>query len=125
MTTDDSLLSRDLAHEHVSEPERGAVDLQLDGTFGGNLAVEEDGVIGDDGAVERDGPLRADHLDVERVPLADLFVLAFLAGEEGDLAGAAGWVVPEAAGAFFVVPDLHLGLAAQVDAAVAPLGDFP
>ena len=80
-------------------------------------------------AVELYGDVRADHADVHAVPLADGFVgddrresLVFL-------------VVPECAGAFVAavlllsrvgrIPDLDLGDAAEVDAAVAVFADFP
>src|SRR5207249_9098524 len=58
------------------------------------------------------------HLDVKSVPLA-WFVVG---NDEWFLAGRSFRVVPQAAGAFLVIPDLHLRLAAQVDAAVAQIG---
>src|SRR5262249_56927646 len=58
-------------------------------------------------------------LDAEGVPLADRLV--------GHLGGVLGvlLVVEQAARADLVVPDLHLWVAAEVDAAVAPLADLP
>lgn len=93
--------------------------------------VFEDGVFHDDFAVEGDGDAFTDHFDVEGVPLADGFVDEL----EGVFAFGV-FVVPEAAGAeglaegdgFFVffgeVPDLNLGDAAEVDAAVAEREHF-
>src|SRR5262245_61280585 len=61
-----------LADEDVAEPQGGAVDLQFDVPLGGDLAGEHLGVIDDQLAIELHRHLVADHLDVERVPLAHL-----------------------------------------------------
>ena len=89
--------------------------------------VLQDGVVDDELAVEVDRGPGADLDDPERVPLADRLV----GQDQRVLAGVAGAVVPEAARALVgahpgvaglgVVPDLDLGRAAEVDAAV-PLG---
>ncbi len=93
--------------------------------------VFEDGVFHDDFTVEGDGDAFTDHFDVEGVPLADGFVDEL----EGVFAFGV-FVVPEAAGAegfaegdgflvfFGEVPDLNLGDAAEVDAAVAERKHF-
>ena len=94
----------------------------------GSLRVPEvlqAGVIDDELVVEVDGDALADHEDAEAVPLAERLV----GQDERVLAGRAGAVVPQAAGALVgaevplaaflgVVPDLHLRRGPQVDAAV-------
>ena len=79
--------------------------------------------------IEPDPDARADHFDVEGVPLA-YGVVGF---DEGPFAGVVGVVVPECAGAFVCavfdfagvvgVPDLDLGIAAEVDSGIAVVFD--
>jgi len=76
-------------------------------------------VVHDENVVQIDGDALADHEDAERVPLAGRAV-----GDVERLARVL-LVVPQTAGAFRAVPDLHLRAAAEVDAAVALGLDLP
>ena len=106
------------------EPQIAAVALQLD------LSDRVDGlaalpvvfqghVVDDQFAVERHPDLVADHFDVEGVPLADGLVDHLQRIVRID------FIVIQSAGADFVVPDLHLRAAAEIDAAVAVGRDLP
>ena len=121
------LVAGDLADEDVPERERIAVGLELDLPRGVDRLVPlpiilQDDVVDDELVVEIDADALADHDDPERVPLADRAVGLF----RGD--ALALLVVVEAARADGVgrrVPDLDLGRAAEIEAAVAALLDLP
>jgi len=124
----------DLADEDVAPRDLAAVGLELDGAGAGNREVSvevvfEARVVNDEDAVEPDADALPHHHDADEVPLAEGSVCVF----ERVFAGSAGAVVPEPAGAevgadlpfaagFGGVPDLDLGDAPEVDAAVG-VGD--
>ena len=120
----------DLADREVAPANGGAVGLEADRALGGDgglavVVVLERGVVDGQLAVEPDADAGAGHHDPERVPFAGRLV----GQHQRILAGLAGRVVPERAGAelaavlegFLIggVPDLHLRHATEVDARIA------
>src|SRR5437016_2841559 len=124
----------DFANVDVAEADLRTVRLQLDRAFGDEreraiVEVVEYLAFHRRLTIEPDPHARADHLDPESVPLADRFVGL----DQGPLAGVVGVVVPQRArslgraiprlAGIIHVPDLHLRVAAEVDARIAVAAD--
>ena len=119
----------DFADEEAAPADFPAMGLELERAFGWNgqvavVIIFEHSAIDGLFAVEPDPDTGADHDDVKMVPFAERFI----GFDERVLSGRAGAIVPESAGAFIStevelvlfggIPDLDLGTAAQVNAAI-------
>ena len=124
------LSARQFAHIDILEMERVAVMLEFDGSRRVDRLVAlpivfERDIVDDAHAIQEYRDFFADHDNVETVPLSGRKV--------GAACGFVGifLVVVESAGTFgirafrFVVPDIDLRAATQIDSAVAMRLDFP
>ena len=116
---DAGLRPRQFLEVDVAKPEFRTVVLQQEGAPLAALDRVHGQVVHDQLAVQMHRHVLADQLDLERVPLADRIV-----GADQRLVRMR-LVVPQAAGAFLVVPDLDLGCTAEEHAAVAAFGNLP